>query len=372
MKKNVFLIAGLIFLCCAVLVGRISGKPEPTSKKQSHPSYPSVIFAIDADGSVRGPLFSSLQTAIYQELKGKQSSILKAITVISNSHRWLVDYFWPEDDYAITNFFVVKRKILQIKKEWDGILREVSNTEKELMEKPIIRALIGDINKAFEGTKRALPVANRKGLSEAYKILHDLKEMWQSDNPPTYGVTATEKVLRDMMPEHLQAVIEEIKEDMLAGVETGTVRIFPCFEYDEENQRFVHTETGVWFLSSYDGALFIVPPEQYVKKEDFERINACVNKNWKDIWRPYGIEIRNRPNEVWQLIGYIEVVVREGDTYESIKAKLFEELQKKHFRMNWEWYEEQVKEINGIKDVNLIRAGDILKFPLYVDRESLK
>jgi len=36
--------------------------------------------------------------------------------------------------------------------------------------------------------------------------------------------------------------------------------------------------------------------------------------------------------------------------------------------MNYEWYAKQVLELNNITDSNFIKAGDILKIPIYIDK----
>ncbi len=223
--------------------------------------------------------------------------------VPSSLRELLTRYFWPKNEHSIIKFAELKEEVAQIEQEWQNALQEISAAG-EFMAIPVVQAVIADVNKAFEELRKASPTLRRKHLINAYSIVYDLGEMWSvggPSSPPPYGVTTTEAVLKEITPEHIRAALNEIKEEMLAGSETRTVRMMPGFDFAEENKRFVHAETGIWFLGDADGRVFIVPAEQYVKPEDIEEINSYVaeNSHWR-IWYPEEIIAEDRPNEIWQ------------------------------------------------------------------------
>ncbi|MFY9378163.1 MAG: LysM peptidoglycan-binding domain-containing protein, partial [Peptococcia bacterium] len=77
--------------------------------------------------------------------------------------------------------------------------------------------------------------------------------------------------------------------------------------------------------------------------------------------------IADRPNDVWELKEVREITIQSGDTLVDVINPYF---MNEHFRMNYEWYAKQVLEINNITDPNIIKAGDTLKIPIYIDKGS--
>jgi len=79
---------------------------------------------------------------------------------------------------------------------------------------------------------------------------------------------------------------------------------------------------------------------------------------------PSGINISNRPDDVWELKEIREITIQPGDTLVDIINPYF---MNEHFRMNYEWYAEQVLKLNNITDPHCIKAGNTLKIPIYFD-----
>lgn len=393
--RKIFLLIIMAVMLSVIITGCNNSTPTPKSREKKHPGYPNIVFRVDADGSVRGPLYYSITGAVRKGLEedlGFMPETQKDMTleeeallekekafagqmVPSSLRELLARYFWPKNEHSIIKFKGFKEEVAQIEKQWEKVLLEISATE-ELTEIPIVQAVIADVNRVFEELRKASPTLRRKHLINAYIIVYDLEEMWipgSPKSPPPYGVTTTEAALREMTPEHIRAALNEIKEEMLAGNETRTAKIIPGFEFDEENMKFVHSETGIWFLGEEDSIVFVVPPEQYVKPEDIEEIqrNVAENSRW-GIWYPERIIVERRPNEIWQLLEIKEVPIQQGDTFDSLYSQHTAGLQwQQHFRMDPQWYMEQVRKINNIEDLNLIRAGDVLRIPIYIDKDSL-
>ena len=394
MRKIFFLII-MAAMLGLIITGCDNSNPAPTSREKKHPGYPNIVFRVDADGSVRGPLYYSITGAVRKGLEedlGFMPETQKDMTleeeallekekafagqmVPSSLRELLARYFWTKNEHSIIKFAELKEEVTQIEQEWQNALQEISAAG-ELMEIPVVQAFITDINRAFEELRKASPTLRRKHLINAYNIVYDLEEMWSAgspSSPPLYGVTTAEAVLREMNPEHIRTAFNEIKEEMLAGSETRAVRIMPGFELDEENQRFVHPKTGVWFLSDEDGRVFILPAEQYAEPKDIDEIYRISGESslW-GIWYPENIVVEDRPEEVWQLAEIKEVPIQQGDTFSSLYSQHIAGLQwQQHFRMDPQWYMEQVRKINNIEDLNLIRAGDVLRIPIYIDKDSL-
>jgi len=68
---------------------------------------------------------------------------------------------------------------------------------------------------------------------------------------------------------------------------------------------------------------------------------------------------------VWELKEVREITIQLGEALVDIINLYF---MNEHFRMNYEWYAKQVLELNNITDPHFIKAGDILKIPIYIDK----
>jgi hypothetical protein len=119
--------------------------------------------------------------------------------------------------------------------------------------------------------------------------------------------------------------------------------------YDEQTGRYINKITGVWYVVK-DGYK-VIPPEEYIDRAKVETID--------------GINITDRPNDVWELKEIREITVKSGDTLVDIINPYF---MNKHFRMNYEWYAKQVLKLNNLTDPHNIKAGDTLKIPIYIDK----
>lgn len=119
--------------------------------------------------------------------------------------------------------------------------------------------------------------------------------------------------------------------------------------YDEQTGRYINKITGVCYVVK-DGYK-VIPPEEYF---DPDKVGI-----------PSGINISNRPDDVWQLKEIREITIKSGDTLVDIINPYF---MNEHFRMNYEWYAKQVLKLNNITDPHYIKAGDTLKIPIYIDK----
>ena len=131
------------------------------------------------------------------------------------------------------------------------------------------------------------------------------------------------------------------------------VRYLPLegYVYDEQTGRFINRNTGIWYIVDEKGYR-VIPPEQYI---DFAKTEA-----------PEGINIYNRPNDVWELHSRKYITVKEGDTLGNIITQYAIN----HPRMNRDWYSKQILEINNITDPNSIKINDVLNIPIYIDNGS--
>ncbi len=134
-------------------------------------------------------------------------------------------------------------------------------------------------------------------------------------------------------------------------VPEGKVKPLEGYTYDEQTGRYVNETTGIWYVMK-DGYR-VIPPEEYIACDKVEMIE--------------GINIAERPNDVWELRLILETTIQQGDTLVDIINPYF---MNEHFRMNYEWYAKQVLELNNINDPHFIRAGDTLKIPIYIDSGS--
>ncbi len=119
--------------------------------------------------------------------------------------------------------------------------------------------------------------------------------------------------------------------------------------YDEETGRYINEITGIWYI--VENGNKVIPPEEYF---DPDKVGI-----------PSGINISNRPDDVWELKEIREITVQSGDTLVDIINPYF---MNEHFRINYEWYAKQVLELNNIADPHFIKAGDTLKIPIYIDK----
>jgi aspartate carbamoyltransferase regulatory subunit len=97
-------------------------------------------------------------------------------------------------------------------------------------------------------------------------------------------------------------------------------------------------------------SFFKIPPEQYIDRAKVGTID--------------GINITDRPNDVWEPKEIREITIKSGDTLVDIINPYF---MNEHFRMNYEWYAKQVLKLNNITDPHCIKAGNTLKIPIYFD-----
>ena len=119
--------------------------------------------------------------------------------------------------------------------------------------------------------------------------------------------------------------------------------------YDEQTGRYINETTGIWYI--VENGYKVIPPEEYF---DPDKVGI-----------PSGINISNRPDDVWELKEIREITIKSGDTLVDIINPYF---MNEHFRMNYEWYAEQVLKLNNITDPHYIKAGNTLKIPIYIDK----
>jgi len=143
---------------------------------------------------------------------------------------------------------------------------------------------------------------------------------------------------------NLQVVTQPAKNNQVQELVDGYI-------YDEQTGRYINKTTGVWYIVK--NGYKVIPPEEYF---DPDKVGI-----------PSGINISNRPNDVWELKEIREITIKSGDTLVDIINPYF---MNEHFRMDYEWYAKQVLELNNIADPHFIKAGDTLKIPIYIDKEA--
>ena len=121
------------------------------------------------------------------------------------------------------------------------------------------------------------------------------------------------------------------------------------YTYDEQTGRYVNETTGIWYI--VENGQNVIPPEEYFDPDE--------------VGIPSGINISNRPDDVWELKEVREVTIQSEDTLVDIINPYF---MNEHYRMNYEWYAKQVLDLNNITDPNFIKAGETLKIPIYIDK----
>ena len=134
-----------------------------------------------------------------------------------------------------------------------------------------------------------------------------------------------------------------------SSVKTPDVVISALEGYIEQTGRYINETTGIWYI--VENGYKVIPPEEYF---DPDKVGI-----------PSGINISNRPDDVWELKEIREITIKSGDTLVDIIKPYF---MNEHFRMNYEWYAKQVLKLNNITDPHYIKAGDTLKIPIYFDK----
>ena len=99
--------------------------------------------------------------------------------------------------------------------------------------------------------------------------------------------------------------------------------------YDEQTGRYINETTGIWYI--VENGYKVIPPEEYF---DPDKVGI-----------PSGINISNRPDDVWELKEIREITIKSGDTLVDIINPYF---MNEHFRMNYEWYAKQVLKLEAI------------------------
>jgi len=125
----------------------------------------------------------------------------------------------------------------------------------------------------------------------------------------------------------------------------------PGFVYDEENGRFIHRESGLWYIVKNGRRMF--PAEYYTEPGKYD-ISY--------------VEMENRPDDVWVHASTTEIVVQPGDSLVWIGSALPQQ-----YRMSMSfWLAERGRflERNNIKNPDLISPGQVLIYYNYVDREA--
>lgn len=122
------------------------------------------------------------------------------------------------------------------------------------------------------------------------------------------------------------------------------------FTYDENSNKYVNNELGIWYVSENESN--IIPTEEYIEE------GAIINSQ--------ELIIENRSNDVWELSEIQEVIVEVGDGFYSLSDETYN----KHYRMDKQWYYDQVKELNDLEDIKIIQWQEPFKLPIYVDNQK--
>lgn len=120
--------------------------------------------------------------------------------------------------------------------------------------------------------------------------------------------------------------------------------------YDDNTSRYINEDNGIWYIRENEKN--IIPKEEFVEK------NSIINSE--------NFIIENRENSVWELSEIQEVIVEVRDTFYS----LADESYSKHYRMDKDWYYEQVKKLNNLDDIDIIQWHDPFKLPIYIDSKE--
>ncbi len=137
-----------------------------------------------------------------EKLSREFKDTLKAFsqTTVSSAHELLDRYLWPESEMHLISLMQLKQEMAELRKEWENALETVEKYK----DIPVVHAYIYDVDKGFEETERS-SIINRKSLIKAHNIFHDLESIWWRTDPPQYGVTETEKILRNSATEQITA-----------------------------------------------------------------------------------------------------------------------------------------------------------------------
>jgi hypothetical protein len=203
------------------------------------------------------------------------------------------------------------------------------------------KTICDDIAKAQDLISIAVKNHDIKNFWYAHQVLHDL-DYWVLNYPIQY-------------PKGTAAPPDWKGVETYFGV-TKTLKGFyqtalEGYIYDEQTGRYINKITGVWYVVK-DGYK-VIPPEEYIDRAKVETID--------------GINITDRPNDVWELKEVRKITIQAGDTLVDIIKPYF---MNEHFRMNYEWYAKQVLKLNNITDPHYIKAGDTLKIPIYIDKRT--
>jgi hypothetical protein len=151
---------------------------------------------------------------------------------------------------------------------------------------------------------------------------------------------------------------------LLVGCSTNQIisnvdKIVPGYTYDEATKRYTNKE-GIWYIVDDDSNV-IIPPEEFVSRKDINYIYRRVSS----------IDVIDRANEVWELVGIDEYAVKEDDAFLRIVSPHSPENKERHLRMDYNWYVDQVIKLNNLEGkTNLIKVGQIIKMPIYMDKED--
>ena len=103
------------------------------------------------------------------------------------------------------------------------------------------------------------------------------------------GVETREKILPDgrkLIIDAAGKIISDSNPEPLEG-----------YTYDEQTGRYVNETTGIWYI--VENGQKVIPPEEYFDPDE--------------VGIPSGINISNRPDDVWELKEVREVTIQSGD-----------------------------------------------------------
>ena len=122
------------------------------------------------------------------------------------------------------------------------------------------------------------------------------------------------------------------------------------FTYDENSDKYINTELGIWYIREDEKN--IIPAEEYIEEATIADLTDLI--------------IKNRSNDVWELKEIQEVIVEVGDGFYSLSDITYSN----HYRMDKQWYYDQVKELNGLEDIDIIQWREPFKLPIYIDNQK--
>ncbi|MGL5086364.1 MAG: hypothetical protein ACRC68_11720, partial [Clostridium sp.] len=120
--------------------------------------------------------------------------------------------------------------------------------------------------------------------------------------------------------------------------ETETIinKPLPGYTYDNNSKQYINKETGVWYVLENDKN--VIPKDQFIEKGIISNVDDFI--------------IENRDNDVWQQSKVKEVIVKVKvkDNFYSLANSTYTT----HYRMDADWYYEQVKTLNNLEDIDII------------------